>query len=163
MSIGGFPSIRNLFDLEFSPTRSDKKGGKNMTSESLAASATMCFACGVDNPIGLRISFQMQDGKCTGVFTPDENHVGYKNTVHGGIVYSALDDVMANVLYLQDIKAHTAKCEIRYRKALEVGQTINLTGWIEQERRRLVVLKGEARTTADDILIADCEASFMLV
>ncbi len=104
----------------------------------------------------------MQDGKCTGVFTPDENHVGYKNTVHGGIIYSALDDVMANVLYLQDIKAHTAKCEIRYRKALEVGQTINLTGWIEQERRRLVVLRGEARTTADDFLIADCEASFML-
>jgi acyl-CoA thioesterase FadM len=69
---------------------------------------------------------------------------------------------MANVLYLQDMKAHTAKCEIRYRKALEVGQTINLTGWIEQKRRRLVVLKGEARTASDNILVADCEASFML-
>ena len=162
MRIGGSPSIRNLFNSRFIPTRSDKQGERNLTSESLAASATMCFACGVDNPIGLRISFQMQDGKCTGVFTPDENHVGYKNTVHGGIIYSALDDVMANVLYLQDMKAHTAKCEIRYRKALEVGQTINLTGWIEQERRRLVVLRGEARTITDDILIADCEASFML-
>ena len=122
----------------------------------------MCFACGPDNPIGLRIRFQLEDGKCTGVFTPEETHVGYRNTVHGGIIYSALDDVMANVLYLQDMKAHTAKCEIRYRKALEVGQTIKLTGWIEQERRRLVVLKGEARTAADDTLIADCEASFML-
>jgi len=162
MRIGGSPSIRNSFDPPFSPTKSDRKGERNLTSESLAASATMCFACGVDNPIGLRISFQMQDGKCTGVFTPDENHVGYKNTVHGGIIYSALDDVMANVLYLQDMKAHTAKCEIRYRKALEVGQTINLTGWIAQERSRLVVLRGEARTTADDTLIADCEASFML-
>ena len=105
----------------------------------------------------------MKDGRCTGVFTPSENHVGYANTVHGGIIYSALDDVMANVLYLQNIKAHTARCEIRYRKAVEVGQTINLTGWIEQERRRLVVLKGEARTAADDILIADCEASFMII
>ena len=122
----------------------------------------MCFACGPDNPIGLRIKFQLEDGKCTGVFTPEETHVGYRNTVHGGIIYSALDDVMANVLYLQDMKAHTAKCEIRYRNALEVGQTIKLTGWIEQERRRLVVLKGEARTAADDTLIADCEASFML-
>jgi acyl-coenzyme A thioesterase PaaI-like protein len=82
--------------------------------------------------------------------------------VHGGIIYAALDDVMANVLYLQDMKAHTAKCEIRYRKALEVGQTINLTGWIEQKRRRLVELKGEARTASDNILVADCEASFML-
>ena len=133
-----------------------------MTSKSLAEAATMCFACGPDNPIGLQINFQMEDDKCTGIFTPLENHVGYRNTVHGGIIYSALDDVMANVLYLQDMKAHTAKCEIRYRKALEVGQTIRLTGWIERERRRLVVLKGEARTDADDTLIADCEASFML-
>jgi len=122
----------------------------------------MCFACGPDNPIGLQIKFHLEDGKCSGTFTPGETHVGYRNTVHGGIIYSALDDVMANVLYLQDMKAHTAKCEIRYRKALEVGQTINLTGWIEQERRRLVVLKGEARTAADDALVADCEASFML-
>lgn len=122
----------------------------------------MCFACGPDNPIGLQINFQLRDGKCTGAFTPEETHVGYENTVHGGIIYSALDDVMANVLYLQDMKAHTAKCEIRYRKALEVGQTIILNGWIAQKRRRLVVLKGEARTAADDTLIADCEASFML-
>lgn len=131
-------------------------------SKPRAELATMCFACGPHNPIGLRIRFRLEDGVCTGVFTPDETHVGYANTVHGGIIYSALDDVMANVLYLQDRKAHTAKCEIRYRKPLEVGQTIKLAGWIEQERRRLVVLKGEARTAADDVLIADCEASFML-
>jgi acyl-coenzyme A thioesterase PaaI-like protein len=122
----------------------------------------MCFACGPDNPIGLKIEFELQGDTCTGIFTPGENHVGYENTVHGGIIYSALDDVMANVLYLKEMKAHTAKCEIRYRRALEVGQTIRLIGWIEHERRRLVVLKGEARTVSDDALIADCEASFML-
>jgi acyl-coenzyme A thioesterase PaaI-like protein len=133
-----------------------------LNSTGLAEAATMCFACGPDNPIGLKIKFQLEDGKCSGVFTPTETHVGYANTVHGGIIYAALDDVMANVLYLQDMKAHTAKCEIRYRKALEVGQTIKLTGWIEHQRRRLVVLQGEARTAADDILVADCEASFML-
>jgi acyl-coenzyme A thioesterase PaaI-like protein len=124
--------------------------------------ATMCFACGVDNPIGLRIDFTLQDEAVTAQFTPNENHVGYENTVHGGIIYSALDDVMANCLYLQDIKAHTARCEIRYRKALQVGQTIKLKGWIETRKRRLVVLKGEARLADGDMLVADCEASFML-
>lgn len=130
--------------------------------QSTIEAAPMCFACGQDNPIGLRIGFAMEDDRCTGQFTADENHVGYENTVHGGIIYAALDDVMANVLYLQDIKAHTAKCEIRYRKALEVGVPVMLTGWIETRRRRLVVLKGEARLE-DDTLIADAEASFMLV
>lgn len=125
--------------------------------------ATMCFACGPDNPIGLRIRFALAGGICTGEFTADRNHVGYENTVHGGIIFSALDDVMANVLYLQDIKAHTARCEIRYRKALEVGQPVRLRGWIESERKRLILLRGEARLAGDDSLVADCEASFMKV
>jgi acyl-coenzyme A thioesterase PaaI-like protein len=133
-----------------------------LADEEIIEAAPMCFACGIDNPIGLRIRFEIADGRCSGQFTPNENHVGYANTVHGGIIYSALDDVMANVLYLQDIKAHTARCEIRYRKPLEVGQTINLSGWIDSRRRRLVVLKGDARTAEGDMLIADCEASFML-
>jgi len=132
-----------------------------VSSDVAIEAATMCFACGPDNPVGLRIRFSMDDGICTGSFTANENHVGYENTVHGGIIFSALDDVMANVLYLQNIKAHTARCEIRYRKALEVGQAINLKGWIENERRRLVLLRGEARLAADDTLVADCEASFM--
>jgi len=122
----------------------------------------MCFACGQDNPVGLKIKFELNDGQVTAEFTPDENHVGFRNTVHGGIIYSALDDVMANVLYLQNRKAHTARCEIRYRQALETGQTVKLKGWIENERRRLVVLKGEMRLAGSDALVADAEASFML-
>lgn len=123
--------------------------------------AAMCFACGQDNPIGLRIVFSLEQGICKGEFVPGPAHVGYENTVHGGIIYSALDDVMANVLYLQNIKAHTARCEIRYRQALAVGEKIRLRGWIDSERRRLVVLKAEARRECDDALVADCEASFM--
>ena len=124
--------------------------------------AVMCFACGQENPIGLRIHFRVDGDVCTAEFTPNENHVGWANTVHGGIIYSALDDVTANVMYQQGRKAHTARCEIRYRQPLLVGQTIALKGWIEKERGRLIVLKGEARKTEDESLVADCEATFML-
>ncbi|MEQ8206973.1 MAG: hotdog domain-containing protein [Woeseia sp.] len=126
--------------------------------------ARQCFACGVDNPIGLHIAFSLDDaGRCNGLFTPDANHVGYQNTVHGGIIYTALDDVMANVMYLQNRKAHTARCEIRYRRPLEVGEQIRLLGWIEDERRRRVRVRGEARRVSDHTLIAECDASFMLI
>ena len=133
-----------------------------MSETSTIEAAPMCFACGKDNPIGLQIDFTVEGDHCTGEFTPTENHVGFQNTVHGGIVFSCLDDVMANVLYRQNRKAHTAKCEIRYRKALEVGQTVKLHGWIDNERRRLIVLKGEMRLAEDDSLVAEAEASFML-
>lgn len=133
-----------------------------MINERDIEAAPMCFACGQDNPVGLKIRFELNNSVVTAEFTPNENHVGFENTVHGGIIYSALDDVMANVLYLQKRKAHTARCEIRYRQALETGQTVKLKGWIENERRRLVVLKGEMRRADNDKLVADAEASFML-
>ena len=131
-----------------------------MTAPVSIEEATMCFACGPDNPIGLHIRFALKDGICRGRFLPGENHVGYQDTVHGGIIFAALDDAMANVLYLQNIKAHTARCEIRYRRALAVGEEITVSGWIESQRKRLIVMKGEAKL-ADDTLVADCEASFM--
>ncbi len=124
--------------------------------------APMCFACGPDNPIGLRIRFDVEGDECTAEFTPNENHVGFSDTVHGGIIYTALDDVTANILYQQGRKAHTARCEIRYRQPARVGETLLVKGWIENERRRLVMLKGEIRRKSDDVLVADCEASFML-
>jgi len=133
-----------------------------MAEKRLIEEANMCFACGPDNPIGLQIKFSLRDGRCAGSFSAGVNHVGFPDTVHGGIIYSALDDVMANLLYLQAIKAHTARCEIRYRKPLRVGQQINLSSWIETERRRLVIIRGEARLDEGGDLIADCTGSFML-
>jgi acyl-coenzyme A thioesterase PaaI-like protein len=124
--------------------------------------APMCFACGVDNPIGLKIRFDVEGDVCTAEFTPNDNHVGFSDTVHGGIIYTILDDVTANILYQQGRKAHTAKCEIRYRQPVRVGQRLLLRGWIENERRRLVMLKGEVRRADDDVLVADCQSSFML-
>lgn len=126
--------------------------------------ARMCFACGTENPIGLGIRFTLDDeGRCHGDFVPTENHVGYQNTVHGGIIFAALDDVMANVLYLNNRKAHTARCEVRYRRALEVGQSVRLTGWVEAEKRRMITMRGEARLADGGDVVADCEARFMLV
>lgn len=122
----------------------------------------MCFACGPDNPIGLHIHFDFDGEICTAEFTPNENHVGFENTVHGGILYTALDDVTANVLYQQGRKAHTARCEVRYRQIARVGDVLQLKGWIDSEKRRLIVLKGEIRRASDDVLVADCESSFML-
>lgn len=124
--------------------------------------APMCFACGQENPIGLKIQFVFDGTSCTAEFTPNENHVGFQDTVHGGILYTALDDVTANIMYRQGRKAHTARCEVRYRRAARVGEKLLLKGWIESERGRLVLLKAEVRRAADGAIIAECESSFML-
>jgi acyl-coenzyme A thioesterase PaaI-like protein len=121
----------------------------------------MCFVCGIKNPIGLKINFKMDGEICFGEFTGTENHVGWNDTIHGGIIYSVLDDVTANLIYQLGRKAHTAKSSIRYRKPLFVGEKINLRSWIIKEKNKLTILKGEARRNIDNTLIADCESSFI--
>ena len=122
----------------------------------------MCFACGPDNPIGLHIHYTVDnDEVCTAEFTPGENHLSWENTVHGGIIYSALDDVTGNIPYARGLVAHTARCEVRYRQVLRAGQTIALRGWVEKEKGRLMVIRGEARRKTDNELVAECTASFL--
>ncbi len=122
----------------------------------------MCFACGKDNPIGLHITYTVDGDHCTAEFTPNENHLSWENTVHGGIIYSALDDVTGNIPYQNGMIAHTARCEIRYRNPLREGQTVLLRGWVEKTKGRLMVLRGEARRRDDNELIAECTASFLV-
>ena len=125
-------------------------------------SERMCFACGKDNPIGLQIDFHVDGDTCTAEFTPGENHLSWEDTVHGGIIYSALDDVTGNIPYQNGLKAHTARCEIRYRQPLRQGQTVLLNGWVEKRRSRLLVIRGEARRKSDNELVAECTASVLV-
>jgi acyl-coenzyme A thioesterase PaaI-like protein len=81
---------------------------------------------------------------------------------HGGILYSALDDVMANWIFLQGMRGFTAKCEVRYREELAVGTRVRLEGRMIQRRGRLIQLEGLAVRDADDVVVAKSTASFML-
>ena len=67
----------------------------------LRTESSGCFVCGPDNPIGLKVVFDIEDGKCIGEFVPKKEHAGFRNITHGGILFSLLDDVMANFLWLQ--------------------------------------------------------------
>jgi acyl-coenzyme A thioesterase PaaI-like protein len=127
------------------------------------ADANQCFVCGTDNPLGLRLSFRMEGEACRAQFTPGAFHCGYDNLIHGGIIYSALDDVMANWLFLQGIRGHTARCEIRYREPVELGDELLLEGRLSRRKGRLAVLNGVARRASDNVVVAEAEGTFMVV
>ncbi len=124
--------------------------------------ADRCFVCGPQNPHGLQIAFTLHEGVCSGRFTPREYHGGFDAITHGGIVFSVLDDVMANWLFLQGARAFTAKCEIRYREALPLGTEILATATLKLRKRRLVVLTSQAARADNGHIVADAEASFMI-
>lgn len=126
--------------------------------------ANRCFVCGPDNPAGLRLRFHIDRlDVCRADFTPGPYHAGYDQLTHGGIVYSALDDVMANWLYLKGVRAHTARCEIRYRQPLAIGTPVLLEGRLVRQKGKVAFLQGRMFRTDDRALVAEAEASFMIV
>ena len=127
----------------------------------LRSDANRCFVCGPANPIGLHLEFRIEDELCLSEFTPGKDHCGYDDVTHGGIVFSILDDVMANWLFLKGLKAYTAKCDIRYKDSLPIGQKVQLEGKCIKQRGRLTVMKGTMTRVDTGQVVAECEASFM--
>lgn len=125
--------------------------------------ANECFVCGPDNPIGLHLVFRLEDGACVSEFTPGPNHVGYPGVVHGGMIYSALDDVMANWLYLRGARAYTARCEIRYREPAAPGEKLLLAGRPKARKRRVVEMEGTATRASDGRVVATATGTFVVV
>lgn len=128
----------------------------------LASQANHCFVCGQSNPIGLKVTFRLEDEVCRGEFTPHKEHMGYSEVTHGGIVFSLLDDVMANWLWLRGEHAFTAKADIRYRAELPIHTDVRLEGRCEKRKGRLAVMAGKVIGVQDDFVYAEATGSFML-
>ena len=129
----------------------------------LRSDANHCFVCGPRNPIGLKLNFRLEDDICHSEFTPGADHCGYDQVTHGGIVFSALDDVMANWLFLKGFRAFTAKCDIRYRDALPIGTKVRLEGRCIKQKARLTQMKGLMIRNDTNELVAETEAAFMMI
>ena len=127
----------------------------------LRSEANHCFVCGLNNEVGLKLSFTMDGEICRGEFTPGKEHCGYDALTHGGIIYCVLDDVMANWLVLRDIKAHTAACEIRYRRPLQIGTGVVLEGKCIKNRGRLAIMEGKMLRKDNHQLVAKTQGRFM--
>ncbi len=125
--------------------------------------ANRCFVCGPDNPDGLRIEFRIEDGLCKAEYTPPGKYCGYDDVTHGGILFSLLDDVMANYLFLQGERAYTARCDIRYREPAPVGGKILLEGELQGRKRRMASMAGRAISAETGKVLAETTATFMVI
>lgn len=124
--------------------------------------ATHCFVCGPHNPIGLKLAFRVEGVHCRSEFTARDEHVGFDGVTHGGIVFSVLDDAMANWFFLQGARGFTAKAEIRYRAPMPVGATAVIECTVVKRKGRLLQLEARAADKTSGTLFAESSASFML-
>lgn len=129
----------------------------------MSANDSYCFACGKNNPIGLKLEFRMQDGKYTSKKTLSKEYQGYDGMAHGGILTTMLDEVMAAYLNKElGQRAVTARLDVRYRKPAPIGETLTLSGWEESRKGNFVSMKAEI-TLPDGTIAAEANGKMAIV
>lgn len=92
-----------------------------------------CFACGLENPIGLKLKFyQTADDEVTAEFTAPEDYQGYPGILHGGVTATILDEAVGRAFMGTDPAnsnfMYTAELTIRYKKKVPIGQPLKIVG-----------------------------------
>jgi len=122
--------------------------------------ASWCFACGPQNPIGLHLRFEEEGDGLRAEFVPGPEYQGYAGVLHGGIVVTALDEAMANLLHLRGQESLTGRLVVRFRRETPVGQRLVVTARVTGERRRVYTAEA-ALALVDGTRLAEARGSFV--
>lgn len=121
-----------------------------------------CFGCGLENPSGLRVQYFTEGEQVVAEFTPQPEHEGFPGFVHGGILYTLLDEVLSRTACLGGRWSRTGRMDVRYRALAPLGERYVARAWVERWRGRTVAAAGEVRG-ADGRLVAEARGLFFLV
>jgi beta-phosphoglucomutase family hydrolase len=122
--------------------------------------AELCFACSQENPMGLKLKPVHDGEKVTAEFTAGKFHQGWNDVVHGGILYTLLDEVTAYAMLCHGIEfGVTAKSEIRFKQEAPINEPILASAWVTKLTKRLVETKG-VLTLNDNTVIANGDFLF---
>lgn len=102
----------------------------------------MCFACGPDNPIGLKLRFNWDGKMAETEFTPTELHQGWTGIVHGGIITCLLDEAMSYAALFEKIDTVTARLQVRIRRPISIGEKLSIVGRVTKKTRKLAETEG---------------------
>jgi acyl-coenzyme A thioesterase PaaI-like protein len=136
-------------------------GEKNLSSKvkTKQPNSRHCFACGVDNACGLGMTFyEVEQGRVLAEYSVPEIYQGFPGIVHGGIVFTMLDEVLGRVTMVEDHSKFTmtAKVEVRFRKPVPIGEPLQIHGKVDRRRGRFSFASAELRL-ADGSIAAEAK------
>ena len=119
-----------------------------------------CFACGLENQIGLKLKFyETAPGEVTVNHVVPDEYQGYPGVVHGGVVAAMLDEVAGRTQMGGDPPRFmfTARLDIRYRHNVPTGQPLRMVGRAGKVKRRTATASAQL-FGPDGLLLAEAEA-----
>ena len=104
-----------------------------------------CFGCGMKNPLGLDLAPATDGSRVEIRFRFRPEYAGFRNTVHGGILSTALDEVMAWVCGVAAHQfAYCAELNVRFlRPVVPEEDVLGVGELVENRRGRLFSCRAE--------------------
>ncbi len=87
-----------------------------------------CFACGKNNPEGMRLKFSYDEERDCFVcrFRLGKRYTGPPGHVHGGIIATLLDEAMGKVNKLHQVVALTKHISVEYLKPVPLNKPLRV-------------------------------------
>lgn len=106
-----------------------------------------CFVCGEANRLGLNLRFESDGRTVRTRFIPKDEHSGFRQTVHGGLIATLLDEVMVWACAVQTKRfAVCAELNVRFLHPVRPAQTTIATAELTANRRgRIFETRAELR------------------
>lgn len=90
-----------------------------------------CFGCGPMNPSGLRMEFYKNGSSILSWVTVPDHLCGWENLVHGGVISTILDEIMARaMMYSLQSLGLTKSIMVNFIKPVHVGKEVMVEGRI---------------------------------
>lgn len=102
-----------------------------------------CFACGEKNPIGLHLKIIETENGVKTEFIPKKEYEGYEGIIHGGIVATILDEMIAWACLKRGYVGFTAELNIRYKIPMILGKKYIAYGKINKVSHKLILGESE--------------------
>ena len=124
-----------------------------------------CFVCGQDNPQGLKIAVKYDAGDLaaeTELSLPRE-YQGWVEVIHGGILATLLDEMMAHAVWHFAGPGLTLGLEVRFHAPLKPDEPILVRGVLHTQTGSRRLAEGEIIRLADGVRIASGKSRFLLL
>lgn len=122
-----------------------------------------CFGCGVDHPTGLHMTMLAGEGlTVSGVFRVTEHHQGAPGLAHGGVLSSAVDEILGSLNWLLGGPAVTGRLEVDFRRPVPVGTDLVVLAEVAGVRGRRVYTRATGRLDSADGPVAVTAAAIFV-
>ena len=127
------------------PLMTRKTSGAGHTPRRLAPKKNYCFACGKDNPDGMRLKFALdKDGEgFVSRFRLSKRYTGPPGHCHGGIIATILDDAMSKLTKLRGVVAVTSQMKIDYLRPVPLHTPLRVQSRAVAKRGRRLIHMAE--------------------